>query len=1204
MNFRAGDMGPNAGPETWLRSAGRVPRISGRWDGENRSVGLDYRTEAPTMGSVSTMISYGLWGMYFKYGLLGLGPIRAVPDAATLLVGSWIVSHAFPQSQSWRMFRYSSTGKPCFSVKKGDDCDKKFCPSASNVPRICIPEVDKEDDPGNFYDAWPGATASACRRGPILFDDKSQTVLGFNNNAQGGALQDLVCLPLELRSRARAESLLRVPVDRPPSMPFPMSQLPKRSKKGSRLESAHDPKMWSNSSFRDDSSSSHSQSQSQLFPSDQEQVRRPDLEFDPYSTAPGVVFGHSSQSQLQGRVGGGLGYQSAPASAIIKTESPVDQDGGSSYATITAIPPVMPGKRTASGEPTGNGNATPVKQPRAERPEEFSSVVKKKLQSSTRTGQACDRCKVRKIRCDGLPGGCSPCLQNNSECRTTDRITGRATSRGYVEGIEQQNRDLQQRVRELEQQLTNRYHDTGPGFGYSQAASTQAPAWGSAASTFTAQPASSLAKSLSETDLLRPLPAFRAGFPGDNYLGVSEGLSNLSSIKGTSLSILGMEIDIADFESPDMDEPDPSIFHPQLYNKSYQALLQSALNINPRLDKVELPAKDQAITYAEWFFRLINPYLPMLHKPSFMAILNRFYGDPTFRPKPSEIVIVHMVLAIMMFQYAVRNHEDPAHHTVQDVQALTLICSHLRNFPKPGASWILTQTTMSLAVEIGLHRSATSWVSNVAQNALDIDMRKRTFWSLLVIHVGLSGKLGRPLALRMEDIDVEMPEDVDDELLSENGLDTSRPGKCLHKIGLQAIRLIPLFVEMYSTIYAIRRQPEKYISTVNLLEAKLRAWKDSFPPELVRGESGQDEQEGRVFALYAQAWAYEFRLLLRHPSISMTDDAQFNAESMRICVESSRGLLGVVRQLQKLKSLDTTWGNCAVYVMAITTVLFAQWPKRTQISPADLLALREEMDMWLDIMGDIGALLGSRTRLREAVRVVTDGTLSLLSRGARTKGGLKQIGAPDNSNSPTDQSVLNPNNAYSKPLPYNFGKNPATSREATATTNYAPTENPLTHQQTRYPTATQYSTYPETVPPPSSLYAPHDNHSFPPFAASADEAPLLAAFAQQAPQIPPETWQKRDPHTPYSGSQAWQQWANTMAGSLEPQDCYSASALMQLGGNTQGDAPPSSSALRSDINTNAPSVIDHGQLGGHIPGDMSSHWPLNIFDVGHAGPSS
>jgi hypothetical protein len=345
--------------------------------------------------------------------------------------------------------------------------------------------------------------------------------------------------------------------------------------------------------------------------------------------------------------------------------------------------------------------------------------------------------------------------------------------------------------------------------------------------------------------------------------------------------------------------------------------------------------------------------------------------------------MVHMVFAIMFFQYAVRNWEDAAQHTslnsrsnlhyhyslsmfyklscshtVPDVQALTMICAHLRNFPKPGASWMLAEITMALAVELGLHRSSKRWAPDVMPNPLDIEMRKRTFWGLLAIHVTLSGKLGRPMPFGMDDFDVEIPEPVDDDLLSENGLDTSRSGKCLHLVGLQAWRMLPLYIEMYSTIYAVRRLPDNYVSEVNALEAKLRIWKEGIPSELVNGDAGENEQEGRCFALYSQVWALEFRLLLRHPSVSLTNDAAFNAESMRACVESSRQMLGVVRQLQKFKSLDTTWYNTAVYVMAITTTLFAQWDKRNEISAADLAALRQEMDIWLDIMTDVGSLHG------------------------------------------------------------------------------------------------------------------------------------------------------------------------------------------------------------------------------------------------------
>jgi hypothetical protein len=336
----------------------------------------------------------------------------------------------------------------------------------------------------------------------------------------------------------------------------------------------------------------------------------------------------------------------------------------------------------------------------------------------------------------------------------------------------------------------------------------------------------------------------------------------------------------------------------------------------------------------------------------------------------------------MYFQYATRNFEDTdqqtnlnnlsnthyhyslslfyhlaCSHRLQDVQALTLICAHLRNFPKPGASWMLCQTTMAMAIELGLHRSSKKWAPGITPHPLDVEMRKRTFWSLLAIHVTLGGKLGRPM-LKVEDFDAEIPEPIDDELLSENGLDTSRPGKCLHEIGLLAYRMLPLFLEMYSTIYAVRRNPESYVSTVNRMETKLRTWKESLPPALVEGKAGEDDQEGRVFALYAQYWALEFRLLLRHPSVSATADVDFNTESMRICVESSRQMLSVVRQLQKFKSLDTTWYQSAVYVMAITTTLFSQWDRRSETSAADLAALRQEMELWLDIMTDVGLLLG------------------------------------------------------------------------------------------------------------------------------------------------------------------------------------------------------------------------------------------------------
>ncbi|TVY28338.1 Transcriptional activator protein [Lachnellula hyalina] len=841
----------------------------------------------------------------------------------------------------------------------------------------------------------------------------------------------------------------------------------------------------------------------------------------------------------------------------------------------------MPGKRTASGEPDG----TPVKQHKTDRPEEFSKQVRTKLQTSTRTGQACDRCKVRKIRCDGLPGGCSPCLANNTECRTTDRITGRATQRGYVEGLEHAKHNLEQRVRELEQKCiqngldvkpSNEYCEAAPpNFTFNHPSSAQAPVWSPVTSAYAPQVDNAMASQHQSVDMLSTLPNSRTEAGLDEHLGVSMDSLYLSEIKGTALSILGMTIDIADFQSDDMDEPEKISSHQTIYNKSYQAFLQSTLNINPRLEGVNLPPKEEAFTYCMWYFRVINPFVPLLHKPTFMKLLTSWYDDPTFRPSVAETVIVHMVLAIMFFQYATRNRKDPEQHriltntsnkhyhyslsffyqicvsrTAKDCQALTLICVHLRNFPKPGASWMLTQIAMSQAIELGLHRSAKKWVSDDPPNPLDEEMRKRTFWTLLTIHVTLAGKLNRPMTFRLEDFDCELPEEVDDELLSENGLDTTRPGKCLHKIGVHAFRLVPLFIEMFNTIYAIRRQPDTYMSTVHSLEAKLATWKESFPRELRSEEIGQDEQERRVFRLYTETWEQEYRLLLRHPSVAGTTDATFRSESMRLCVESCRNMLRSVQQLRKYKSLDTTWYQSAVYVLAITTTLFSLWEKRSELTAADLMALRREMDSWLEIMSDVGFLLGSGMRLRDA-----------------------HSGPPLTS-------------TYSKPSTYNFDSTTSNGNGASVSA-YLPADDHLPHQQTPYPQATQYQNYAESA---SSAYTPQENHQYTPYTASGtQEAPILAGFATQASQIAPDNWQRRDSQIPSSSSQAWQQWANTLTNSLDPQESYSATALMQLGA---GVIHTNVAQSTHEMATSSAEVLDQGHLAGQV------QWPLNIFDTG------
>lgn len=113
----------------------------------------------------------------------------------------------------------------------------------------------------------------------------------------------------------------------------------------------------------------------------------------------------------------------------------------------------------------------------------------------TRTGQACDRCKVRfaelcsyphpsiianvliarldwrpcfsdkspgakdtqltvtqarKVKCDALPEGCSPCATAAVDCFVTDRVTGRTERRGYLQDLERERERMVEYIRDLE----------------------------------------------------------------------------------------------------------------------------------------------------------------------------------------------------------------------------------------------------------------------------------------------------------------------------------------------------------------------------------------------------------------------------------------------------------------------------------------------------------------------------------------------------------------------------------------------------------------------------------------------------------------------------------------------------------------------------------------------------------------------------------
>ncbi|EME46852.1 hypothetical protein DOTSEDRAFT_70721 [Dothistroma septosporum NZE10] len=828
---------------------------------------------------------------------------------------------------------------------------------------------------------------------------------------------------------------------------------------------------------------------------------------------------------------------------------------------------------------------------------DFSNAVKKKSAGSSRTGQACDRCKIRKIRCDARPGGCSPCLQNNSECKTTDRITGRATTRGHTEHLESENAQLKMYMVELQQQLRDggvepKAPPSAPS-GYlpvGQWGSWGDQTWGGMQSSSgmlspdeASRGRSTSSAAATAAAAAQLLPDFRAGCIGDNYLGVSSENNWLSPIEGTSLALFGTKIDLAEFV--------PSENDPASSAMSYRTFLTHAYGRTKSFE-AQLPPYEQCKVYADWYFRSIQQFIPILHKPDFMELLERVYHQENYHPTSAETVMVHMVLAVINFQFSARNHNEQARHDsmshyhyalsfipdlvtghkLEDIQALTLICSQLRNQPRPGAAWMFTNMVMGLAIESGLHRSAKAWQgSAMNQDPQRLEMRKRIFWSLLTFHVHISGKLGRPMPLRLEDFDIEIPEPLSDQLPAE--IATTKWKQCSWQAAIEGWKLLKITMQLYATIYSLKSTGQ-YETNVRTLEKQLDDYHAQIPPELRGGPQTKDED--RVSALYLDLGVAECQLLLHHPSLCRSTSSHVMSSNLDICLHWSAKLLSSATQLKELKSLDTTWYYGTDFLAAIFTTLFASTERRDQMDSTDLQRLHQDMNQWLDVMGEVGDLLGTGSALRQAIKALVDSSLGNISRHISAKTAAAAV-ASAVSQSPTTQDSAQPQNQAGYDNSNGAGGYYANGAngDPTATQHQGYTETPQPHQeqtQSAYPSGNQFATYPHAQPNGISGFTAYDTAAY----AGEESKPVVDAqfAAQQTPQptnfmaaFQPQVTNGYQPNPlagalngqvyPHEGPAAWRHFATSMMTSVSaPDDMHSAGLRASSSSHGSSAEPP------------------------------------------------
>ncbi|EFX06280.1 c6 zinc finger domain containing protein [Grosmannia clavigera kw1407] len=397
--------------------------------------------------------------------------------------------------------------------------------------------------------------------------------------------------------------------------------------------------------------------------------------------------------------------------------------------------------------------------------------------------QACDRCHARKTRCDRRFPQCGACEKARVSCVHADKLRQRNIPRGYLDSMEATVRQLQEENRVLRQSLT--------------ASQAKAQGQGQAPQPVPSSPLGTLSSHeedrqhrqndghpdqtpLPEGPISPPPSSVESGSPPENEFAVEVGYLSLIATGETrylgSSSGLGLANIIG-----------------------HMVTSQASMDSDGESAPSPLPPLHTVRPFIEAYFQHTHITFPLLHRPSFLATVDRIYGEPGFYERhPREAFVFDMVLAIGSSNFnrfdesaanscrffAVAQSKLGAMLSMDDsltaLKAILLISQHgiFSNLRDTSASiWHLVGVGARICIEQGLHlerRQLQQQQQQQQQNGsahtravtLDEELRRRCFWSLYNLDRVVSFTLGRPVAIRDDEIDVPLPSPLDDACFS------------------------------------------------------------------------------------------------------------------------------------------------------------------------------------------------------------------------------------------------------------------------------------------------------------------------------------------------------------------------------------------------------------------------------------------------------
>ncbi|EAW07478.1 C6 transcription factor FacB/Cat8 [Aspergillus clavatus NRRL 1] len=518
-------------------------------------------------------------------------------------------------------------------------------------------------------------------------------------------------------------------------------------------------------------------------------------------------------------------------------------------------------------------------------------VIKVGNGSQSRIAQACDRCRSKKIRCDGVRPCCTQCANVGFECKTSDKLSRRAFPRGYTESLEERVRSLEAEVRDLKTLLDekdekidvlSRIHSFSPSVQQrAQAASRASPA----AESVRSKASDSGEGVIQIPDVLSESVDAQCGGLSSTR-GFSDVFTNRLTEQGRLSSSLSTQALTA--------SPAP-ISH---------ARVDQAIKTAPRL------VSDQLINI---FFQEWAPLYPVVHRPTILKAYEKYLSNSDFlQGSTHDMAQLNLIFGIAALASTSRTNQDPTffednwspilESLSNDISVSTLQCYVLAQMycmTKGDYTGLVRYRGLAVGLchQLRLHQSQKRFSSN----PLVAETRKKVFWCQYLLDRFTAALTGLPVLMREEDIRTEYPEDVDDENVTETGFLPTLPGESTRiSSALALFAASRILNKALESLYPSDGGYKISVSKMRTVAEQLDAWVKNLPAHL-RLEFSQDKPSTNITSsrspLLSLAYYY-IRCLVHRPAVCFGEE-HLRSQSILATSDSCKHIIQILQLLDE-----------------------------------------------------------------------------------------------------------------------------------------------------------------------------------------------------------------------------------------------------------------------------------------------------------------